>query len=100
MIDPTGSITGATLVDDHEDKVGTITDVIVDNATLEPHWAVVRYGMRRHHTLVPVEELFPRDEGTVMTHLDRDFVHAAPRFKGDVPDVPESREAERYYHHN
>jgi hypothetical protein len=88
-------LTGATLVDERSDKVGTITDVLVDDTTLEPRWAVVRYGMLRHQALVPVGELYPAKDGAVVTRLDRELVHNAPRFHGDLPDTSE---AEHYYH--
>ena len=87
-------VTGSTLVDEHAEKIGTITDVLSDDRTLEPRWAVVSYGFPHKRTLVPMSELYQSEDGRVVTRLDRSMIRGAPKVHGDVPDP---HVYERYY---
>jgi len=94
---PTTHLTGRRVLDQHGEQIGTITDVLSDDRTLEPRWAVVSYGIFNHHRrLVPVSRLYTaaRDDeraAPVVSTIDKDIVRHAPKHAGG----PLTREVDR-----
>jgi len=89
-----GQMTGCAVIDPDAQKVGTVTDVVYDNRTMEMRWAVIQYGLTHHKTLVPASKLYKTEDGNVATMLHKDFIKNAPRIHGDVPMTTE---CEQYY---
>ena len=89
-----GQMTGCEVIDPDAQKVGTVTDVVYDNRTMEMRWAVIQYGLTHHKTLVPASKLYKTEDGNVATMLHKDFIKNAPRIHGDVPMTTE---CEQYY---
>lgn len=88
------TLRGSQLRDPLGDKVGRITDVIADDRTRQPSWAVVSRGLLGGHALVPVDEIYNAEDGTIVTTLHRDVVKHAPKVDAKAPDLTAS---ERYY---
>lgn len=83
-------IVGRDLRDRELHKVGTVTDAIYDDQTLQLRWVVVRFGFARHRVLVPAAKIYRSDAGDVITEIDKDLVHNAPRLHGQLPNTTEA----------
>lgn len=85
---------GCDIIDLRGDKAGSLANVIFDEHTTAPRWAVVQYGFPHRRTLVPVEKVYRTEDGKLATSVGKDTIRHAPRIRGDaLPTV----ECERYY---
>jgi uncharacterized protein YrrD len=69
--------TGADLFDKNGSKVGTITDVVFEPATLAPEWYEVKTGMVSGHHYIPVE-FVTVEKGRGVVPFDKKVVKTAP----------------------
>jgi hypothetical protein len=93
------SIVGATLYGPDKEKIGRISQVLVDAGDGHPTWAEVHVGtLGRHTTYVPLHEAtWERDD--VYVPYDKDLVTNAPRPDGDSGLTPQ-QEAELIRHYS
>ena len=84
---------GCDIIDPNGEKVGKLSDVVFDDRTMTPTWAVVQYGLPRRTTLLPIAKVYATDNGLAST-VDRSAVHQAPKVK--LP-APSTTECEHYY---
>lgn len=99
MAESVPQLTGSVVTDAHGQRIGTVTDVLFDDRTQEPRWAVVSYGLlRRHHRVLPVDEMYSADDGRVVATLEKGTVRRAPAIGAHEPLTPEiERAAQDYY---
>lgn len=92
------SIVGATLYGPDEEKIGRISQVLVDASDGHPTWAEVHVGtLGRHTTYVPLHEA-TWEHDDVYVPYDKDLVKNAPRLDGDSGLNPEQeQELTRHY---
>lgn len=89
---------GQTLVANDGEKIGTIEDVYVDNATEQPEWALVNTGLfGSKQTFVPLTSA-STDEGRVVVPFNKAQVKEAPSVDadGDLDEAEETRLAQHY----
>ncbi len=89
MTDMAPTHVGDDLYDRGGHKIGKITDVIVNDRTLQPDWYVVREGMLRGNHLVPFRSVSASDNGAIVPY-DKALIHSAPK-----PDGPTLTETEQ-----
>ncbi|WP_368499963.1 PRC-barrel domain-containing protein [Herbiconiux sp. A18JL235] len=92
------SIVGATLYGPDEEKIGRISQVLVDAGDGHPTWAEVHVGtLGRHTTYVPLHEA-TWEHDDVYVPYDKDLVKNAPRPDGDGGlDPTQEQELTRHY---
>jgi hypothetical protein len=76
------SLTGHTVLDDHHQKVGTVSDVLYDERG-EARWAVVNPGPMRAEHYVPVEGSYMTSEGAVVIPYGKEQVKSAAKASRD-----------------
>ncbi len=76
------SLTGHPVLDDHHQKVGTVSDVLYDERG-EPRWAVVDPGPLRSEHYVPVEGSYMTNEGAVVIPYAKEQVKSAAKASRD-----------------
>jgi hypothetical protein len=76
------NLTGHVVVDDHHEKVGTVSDVLYDDGG-EPRWAVVDPGVMRPEKFVPVEGSYVTDDGEMVIPYGKDQVKHSPKAPRD-----------------
>jgi hypothetical protein len=91
MIASSSVETGAILYDKGGSKVGTVTDIVLNEATLQPEWYEVKVGLVARHHLLPARSLATDADGRCTVPFDKDTVKSAPH-AATPPDGPE-REA-------
>jgi sporulation protein YlmC with PRC-barrel domain len=75
---------GRKMVDPDGDTIGTIEDIFLDRHTGQPAWAAVKTGLfGLKHTVVPIRDAQPQDDGTVRVPIQKDVVKDAPRIDPD-----------------
>ncbi len=76
-------LVGHTAVDADGDKVGTISDVYVDNQTSQPAWFAVTTGMfGTKVSFVPIADAYLDGHDIVVAH-SKDHIKAAPNVEAD-----------------
>jgi len=76
------NLTGHPVVDDHHEKVGTVSDVLYDDSG-EPRWAIVDPGVMRPEKFVPVEGSYLTTEGELVIPYLKDQVKHSPKAPRD-----------------
>jgi sporulation protein YlmC with PRC-barrel domain len=71
-----------TLLDEHGNRVGMVTDVIYDDETQAPRFLVVKPGRFRPERYVPTARTYRSDRGQVVVECDRRVVQTAPKARG------------------
>jgi uncharacterized protein (TIGR02271 family) len=89
------TLSGATVVDPSGDKIGTVSQVYLDDTTGEPEWVTVKTGLfGTKESFVPLAA--SRLEGDqLVVEADKSKVTGAPRVEGD-DHISEQEEAEIY----
>ena len=91
------NLTGHAVLDDHHMKVGTVSDVVYDDAGT-PRWAVVNPGPLRSEKFVPVEGSYMTESGEIVIPYGKDQVKSAPKAPRDhVLDSRTERTLEGHY---
>jgi PRC-barrel domain protein len=94
---PELSLTGHQVLDDHHQKVGTVSDVLYDERG-EPRWAVVNPGLMRAEHYVPVEGSYMTNDGAVVIPYGKEQVKTAAKASRDhVLDAAVERELLEHY---
>src|SRR3954462_6897977 len=87
------------MVDPDDDTIGTIEDIFLDRQTGEPAWAAVKTGLfGLKHTVVPIRDAQPTDDGKGRVPLQKEKVKDAPRIDPDGElDADDERRLWEYY---
>jgi len=89
------TLTGATVVDPSGDKIGTVSEVYLDDTTGQPEWVTVKTGLfGNKHSFVPLAAS-RLDGDHLVVDADKAKVTGAPRVDGD-DHISEQEEAEIY----
>src|SRR5215212_336846 len=72
------NLTGHAVLDDHHMKVGTVSDVVYDDAGT-PRWAVVDPGPLRSEKFVPVDGAYMTETGELVIPYGKEQVKHAPK---------------------
>jgi hypothetical protein len=96
MISSSTVETGAILYDRGGSKVGTVTDVVLNEATLQPEWYEVKVGRVARHHLLPARSLETDADGRCTVPFDKDTVKSAPH-AASPPDGPERKALLEHY---
>lgn len=75
-------LTGHSVLDDHNTKVGTVSDVLYDDGGA-PRWLVVDPGPMRAEKFVPVAGAYVTEEGEMVIPYGKDQVKHAPKAPRD-----------------
>jgi uncharacterized protein (TIGR02271 family) len=91
-------VIGQDVYDESGDKIGSASEVYLDDATGQPEWVTVRTGLfGTKESFVPIRDADLTDDG-VRVHVDKDQVKDAPKIDADGHLSPdEERELYRYY---
>ena len=87
------SFIGRTVIDDRGATVGTVADVVYENAgqvsahqenaDQDPSWLLVDAGWGWTRRYVPIDGTYPTAAGDLVVPFDRSWVRAAPRARSD-----------------
>jgi PRC-barrel domain len=95
---PDFALRGRTVVDTRHAEVGTITDVIFDDISSSPNWAIVKTGAWRGEHYMPLSDTYVADDGRLVAPFDRASVKRAPKARRDHVVTPEvARDLRDYY---
>lgn len=85
--------TGHDVIDEHGDRIGSITDVLYDDPTTDmvgdpldapqPRWLVVDPGLMRAAHYVPVANSYRSVDGAIVVPWDKEWIKSAPKAHGD-----------------
>lgn len=90
--------TNLDVIDRDGHKVGTVSDVVSDVATLDPIWLVVDVGVLKSSHYLPAALVQQNDEGQLMIPFDKETVKTATKpNKGHVLGAEEDRELREHY---
>lgn len=95
-IDPR-SLIGCKAFDRAGNKIGTVDEVYLDDATGEPEWAAVRTGFFSRDAFVPLEPSELRD-GVLRVPFERTVIRSAPDF-GVGRHLSPQQELQLYHHY-
>jgi hypothetical protein len=91
-------LNGHEMVDVHMDAVGTVTDVLFDDMSFTPKWAIVRTGFFWGERYVPLEHAYVDESGRLVVAFDKAAIKRAPRARGQHVISPDTaRELREYY---
>lgn len=95
-IDPR-SLIGVHAYDSNGDRLGTVDEVYLDDATGTPRWAAVRTGLFHRDAFVPLGPSELAYEGLRVPY-DRELIKAAPGF-GVGRHLSPGQELQLYHHY-
>lgn len=95
-IDPR-SLIGVRAYDSNGDKLGTVDEVYLDDATGAPQWAALRTGLFHRDAFVPLGPSELADEG-LRVPFDRALIKDAPDF-GVGRHLSPAQELQLYHHY-
>src|SRR5215210_5381789 len=89
---------GRTLIDSHDEKIGKVDEIYVDNESGEPEWASVTTGLfGASHSFVPLADASPQGENVVVS-VSKEQVKNAPHYEADS-ELSQQQEAELFRHY-
>jgi uncharacterized protein (TIGR02271 family) len=93
-----GRVIGHDVYDESGDKIGSASEVYLDDETGQPEWVTVRTGLfGTKESFVPIRDADLTDDG-IRVHVDKDRVKDAPKIDAEGHLSPEEeRELYRYY---
>ena len=77
------SFMGLAVQDEHGEAIGSVSDVVYDEATQQPQWLVVNPGKLRAEHFVPTEGAYTTDEGNLVVAFTKQMMKEAPKALGD-----------------
>jgi sporulation protein YlmC with PRC-barrel domain len=87
-----------TVIDPAGHKVGTVSDVVSDAATLEPRWLIVDTGLLRTSHYVPVTGAEHTPDGDIQVPFDKATVlHAVKAHGSHVLSTNAEADLQQYY---
>jgi len=89
---------GQSLVDEHGEAVGTVTDVVFDDMRSQPTFAVVAIGLLKSEHLVPLAGAYLSEGGKLVVGCPKTTVKRSPRVGPDhnVSDELRRKVVEHY----
>ena len=88
---------GHDVINDQEQKIGTITDVLFDDTTNQPKWLVVNPGVLQAERIVPIEGSYETADGDVVVPYDKKWIKSGPRAGDHVMTKDVTEEAAGHY---
>ena len=88
---------GHDVINDQEQKIGTITDVLFDDTTNRPKWLVVNPGVLQAERIVPIEGSYETADGDVVVPYDKKWIKSGPRAGDHVMTKDVTEEAAGHY---
>ncbi len=86
------------VIDRAGQKVGTVSDVVSDTATLEPKWLIVDVGLMKSSHYLPVEAVQRNENDQLIIPFDKETVKAATKpNKGHVLTAEDDRDLREHY---
>jgi sporulation protein YlmC with PRC-barrel domain len=76
---PSNTFLAHDVTDEEGHRLGTITDVIPDTATMEPKWLVVDLGKLKAAHYVPVHGSYQSAAGQIVVPFSKHVVKSAPK---------------------
>jgi len=70
---------GQEAIDQRGGKIGKVTDILSDEQTGQPAWAIVNTGLVRAEHYVPLVDAYETDEGRIVLAFDKSTVKQSPR---------------------
>ncbi len=96
--DPSPHFTHLEVVDQAGHKIGTVSDVVSDVATLEPLWLIVDVGLMKSRHYLPADSAHQTAEGRLVIPFDKDTVKTASKpNKGHVLSAEDERDLREHY---
>lgn len=90
----------STVYDSHDDKIGKVKNIYVNNDTGSPTWASVSTGMLRHDSLVPLAGAQQNRNGdAIRVSVDKEMVKSAPAVEQDGRISQEGEQQLLSYYH-
>jgi sporulation protein YlmC with PRC-barrel domain len=83
------------VVDLSGEKIGSIEDVYVDEATGRREWLIVSTGIFRRSAVIPAQDIVTLDDDTVQVPFDRQQVKDSPHMNTDG-ELSEQEERDLY----
>ena len=87
---------GSVVYGPHEEKIGTITDIISNEKTMQPMWYEVKVGRLGGRHLLPVQKAAVDRERLVVPY-DKTQVKTAPHALGVTPSTSEKARLYEHY---
>jgi sporulation protein YlmC with PRC-barrel domain len=97
MTDSIVHLQGRLVVDDSGEKVGTVTDVLVDPINLEPEWLVLKTGRLAGEHLVPFDAV-TEDGEDLLVAVGKESVKTSPRVHDHAAPTREERHDLRHHY--
>jgi hypothetical protein len=69
---------GQEAIDQHGGKIGKVTDILSDDQTGQPAWAIVNTGIRAEH-YVPLVDSYETEEGRIVLAFDKTTIKNSPK---------------------
>ena len=96
--DPSPHFTNLEVVDQAGHKIGTVSDVVSDVATLEPVWLIVDVGLTKSRHYLPADAVHQTADGHLVIPFDKDTVKTAVKpNKGHVLSSEDERDLREHY---
>ncbi|WKG09796.1 PRC-barrel domain-containing protein [Nocardia sp. PE-7] len=93
------SLIGATVYDDHGDKIGKVKQIYLDNNSGSPTWAAVSTGLFSHDSLVPLAGAEHQADDSLKLHVAKEQVKSAPHLdEGGRISAQSEQELFEHYH--
>lgn len=90
----------STVYDSHDDKIGKVKNIYVNNDTGSPTWASVSTGLLRHDSLVPLAGAQQNRNGdAIRVSVDKEMVKSAPAVEQDGRISQEGEQQLLSYYH-
>jgi hypothetical protein len=70
---------GQEAIDLRGGKIGKVTDILSDDQTGQPSWAIVNTGAMRAEHYVPLVDSYETDEGRVVLAFDKETIKHSPK---------------------
>lgn len=70
---------GSTVLDRQGEPIGTVKDVVFEEAAMTPTWLVVKPGLFRAQHYVPAQNTYRTASSDVVVPYDADVVRNAPK---------------------
>ncbi|NKY89280.1 DUF2382 domain-containing protein [Nocardia veterana] len=90
----------STVYDSHDDKIGKVKNIYVNNETGSPTWVAVSTGLFRHDSLVPLVGAQHNPQADALrVSVDKEMVKSAPAVEQDG-HISSQGEAELFRHYH
>lgn len=91
------NFSGHHVTNPHQERIGTVTDVVYDHAGDEPRWLVVKLGLLQAERFVPIEGSYETEDGNIVVPFDKKWIKSAPTARTHVMSKEIEHEAAEHY---